>query len=263
MTKIDTYVAADNYFSQIPHWVLYADISPQAIRLYAVLQHYANKQSEAWPSRSTLTKEIRVSSTRTVDSAMSELTKIGAVIIEHRMIGNEYTSNRYKVITASPSAVDCTTPSAENDTTYSKILLTKKNQLNITNNTNTQFDEFWKIYPLKVAKQAAMKAYEKALAHASPEIIIRGAQAYATDTNRVPAYTAHPATWLNAHRWLDDALPPREKTVEEKKAEELRLSREKAERERVETERWKQELEQARRNAAPMPETLRSLLRKM
>lgn len=126
-----------------------------------------------------------------------------------------------------------------------------------------QFDEFWKIYPLKVAKQAAMKAYEKALAHASPEVIIRGAQAYATDTNRVPAYTAHPATWLNAHRWLDDALPPREKTVEEKKAEELRLSREKAERERIETERWKQELEQARRNAAPMPETLRSLLRKM
>jgi len=126
-----------------------------------------------------------------------------------------------------------------------------------------QFDEFWKIYPLKVAKQAAIKAFEKATAHASPEIIIRGAQAYATDANRVPAYTAHPATWLNAHRWLDDALPAREKTVEEKKLEELRLSREKAERERLETERWKQELEQARRNAAPMPETLRSLLKNM
>ena len=126
-----------------------------------------------------------------------------------------------------------------------------------------QFDEFWKIYPLKVAKQAALKAFEKAISHTSPEIIIRGAQAYATDTNRVPAYTAHPATWLNAHRWLDDALPPREKTAEEKKAEELRLSREKTERERLETERWKRENEEARRNAAPMPETLRVLLKKM
>ena len=126
-----------------------------------------------------------------------------------------------------------------------------------------QFDEFWKIYPLKVAKQAAIKAFEKAIAHTSVEIIIRGAQAYATDPNRVPAYTAHPATWLNAHRWLDDALPPREKSAEEKKAEELRLSREKTERERSATELWKQELEEARRNAAPMPETLRVLLKKM
>jgi hypothetical protein len=126
-----------------------------------------------------------------------------------------------------------------------------------------QFDEFWKIYPLKVAKQAAMKAFEKAVSHTSSEIIIKGAQAYATDPNRVPAYTAHPSTWLNAHRWLDDALPAREKTAEEKKAEELRLSREKSERERLETERWKRENEEARRNAAPMPETLRVLLKNM
>ena len=126
-----------------------------------------------------------------------------------------------------------------------------------------QFDEFWKIYPLKVAKQAAMKAFEKAVSQTSLEIILKGAQAYATDPNRVSAYTAHPATWLNAHRWLDDALPAREKTAEEKKAEELRLSREKSERERLETERWKRENEEARRNAAPMPETLRVLLKNM
>ena len=126
-----------------------------------------------------------------------------------------------------------------------------------------QFDEFWKIYPLKVAKQAAMKAFEKATAHASVEVIIRGAQKYATDPNRVPAYTAHPATWLNAHRWLDDALPAREKTIEEKKAEELRLAKEKTEREREETRRWFEEQERQRAIAVPAPETLRSLFRQV
>ena len=126
-----------------------------------------------------------------------------------------------------------------------------------------QFDDFWKIYPLKVAKQAAIKAYQKAILHTSPEIIIKGAQKYATDPNRVDAYTAHPATWLNAHRWLDAPLPPREKSLEEKKAEELRLAREKTERERIEGQKYLQELDEQRSRAVPMPETLRSLLRKV
>jgi biotin operon repressor len=125
------------------------------------------------------------------------------------------------------------------------------------------FEKFWNTYPIKVGKQAALKAFGKAIAHTEANIIIEGASRYAIDPNRVQAYTAHPATWLNAHRWLDEALPIREKTAEEKKAEELRLSREKSERERLETERWKEENERARLNAAPMPETLRALLKQM
>ena len=92
-------------------------------------------------------------------------------------------------------------------------------------------------------------------------MILTGAGRYARDPNRVEAYTAHPATWLNGHRWLDDALPLREKSVDEKKADELRLSREKSDRERLETKRWQEEQEQARANATPMPETLRSVLK--
>ena len=126
---------------------------------------------------------------------------------------------------------------------------------------NQVFENFWNTYPIKVGKQSALKAFGKAIAHTEANIIIEGATRYATDPNRVQAYTAHPATWLNAHRWLDEALPVREKTIDEKKAEELRLSREKSERERLETERWKRDEEEARRNAAPMPETLRSLLK--
>lgn len=262
MAKIDTFVAADNYFSQIPHWVLYADISPQAIRLYAVLQHYANKESEAWPSRATLAKEIRVSSTRTVDAAMSELTGIGAVIIEHRMIGNEYTSNRYIVVTALPSAKNSVTPSAENCTTPSKILLTKNNQLKITNTTNKDFDDFWNVYPLKVGKGAAMKAFVKAAADTNVEHIIAGALRYKLDPNRVQAYTAHASTWLNAQRWLDEPLPTRLLTVEERKEKELQIAREKTLRSKEESAKWFAEQEELQKTAVPMPEDIKELLKK-
>jgi biotin operon repressor len=134
--------------------------------------------------------------------------------------------------------------------------LSKKNL-----DTNNEFEIFWNIYPRKVAKKAAEVAFAKAAKHTPVAVILTGAGRYARDPNRAEAYTAHPATWLNGHRWLDDALPVREKTVEEKKAEELRLSREKSERERLETKRWQEEQERARANATPMPETLRSVLK--
>jgi hypothetical protein len=83
------------------------------------------------------------------------------------------------------------------------------NRIQNTENINNYWDEFWKIYPLKVGKGAALKAFEKAVKRATPEEIIAGAQRYAKDPNRDPGYTAHAATWLNADRWGDSLLPPK------------------------------------------------------
>jgi len=109
------------------------------------------------------------------------------------------------------------------------------------------FDVFWKIYPRKVGKQAAQKAFIKALKVAQLEEILAGAERYANDPNRVDAFTAHPTTWLNAGRWADPALPERVKTADEKRAEELRLSKERNEREAEERLRWQQDLEEAKK----------------
>jgi biotin operon repressor len=135
--------------------------------------------------------------------------------------------------------------------------LSKKNL-----DTNTEFDLFWNVYPRKVAKKAAEVAFAKAIKHTPFALILSGAGRYANDPNRVETYTAHPATWLNAHRWLDDPLPVREKTAEEKKADELRISKEKELRAQEESRRYTQEMEAARARAVPMPETLRALIRK-
>ena len=128
---------------------------------------------------------------------------------------------------------------------------------------NNEFEIFWKIYPRKVAKKSAEAAFAKAAKHTPVAVILTGAGRYARDPNRVDAYTAHPATWLNGHRWLDDALPLREKSAEEKKADELRIAKEKEARERTEAQKFFEEQEAARARAVPMPETLRSLLKKV
>jgi hypothetical protein len=117
------------------------------------------------------------------------------------------------------------------------------------------------VYPRKVAKKAAEVAFLKAAKHTPVATIISAAARYAKDENRVEAYTAHPATWLNAHRWLDDPLPVREKSSDEKKAEELRLARQRSEREREETRKWLEEQERLRAAAVPAPQRLRSLIR--
>lgn len=123
------------------------------------------------------------------------------------------------------------------------------------------FDEFWKVYPRKVAKQAAEKAYAKAIKDTDENVIIAGARRYADDPNRVDAFTAHPTTWLNAGRWNDEPLPERIKTADEKRAEERRIIEERRRRDIEETLRWQEEVEERRKVAVPMPEEVKKLLR--
>lgn len=70
--------------------------------------------------------------------------------------------------------------------------------------TNALFARFYAAYPKHVGKEAARKAFAKALKKASAEELTAGAQRYREDPHRKPDYTAHPATWLNAGRWEDE-----------------------------------------------------------
>ena len=71
------------------------------------------------------------------------------------------------------------------------------------------FDDFWAVVPRKVGKQAARRAWEKAVKLESPQVIVQKMREYRDDPNRVEEYTKHPSTWLNAGCWDDDPLPPR------------------------------------------------------
>lgn len=74
--------------------------------------------------------------------------------------------------------------------------------------TDKGFSEFWKVYPRKVAKEAARRMYCRALKIVDPETILRGATRYADERSREdPKFTKHPATWLNAGCWDDETTP--------------------------------------------------------
>lgn len=133
----------------------------------------------------------------------------------------------------------------------------KDKRINISN----LFDEFWKVYPIKVGKGAAKKAFEKALRVDPFDVILEGAKRYAADPNRSQAFTAHASTWLNAQRWTDEPLPPRVLSPDEKREKELQESKAKAERERLATLAWQQEQEEALRNAVPPPPELREMFK--
>jgi hypothetical protein len=69
---------------------------------------------------------------------------------------------------------------------------------------SARFDEFWAVYPRRVAKEAAKRAWAKAIKLAAAAEIIAGARAYAAVPGREPKYTKHPATWLHGGCWQDE-----------------------------------------------------------
>lgn len=73
------------------------------------------------------------------------------------------------------------------------------------------FGSFWIVYPRKVGKQAARKAWTKALRTTTADVILAAVVAYRDDPNQPDDRTLipHPSTWLNEGRWDDEPLPPR------------------------------------------------------
>lgn len=72
------------------------------------------------------------------------------------------------------------------------------------------FEDFWNVYPKKVDKRSALKAWERATRRAGPGAIEAGAEAYRDDPNREDQFTKNPATWLNADAWGNDPLPAKQ-----------------------------------------------------
>jgi hypothetical protein len=77
------------------------------------------------------------------------------------------------------------------------------------------FDDFWRIYPKKVDRGEALRAFVKARENAPFEDIVLGAMRYATErTGQDPRFTKHPATWLSKACWTDPTLAQRHSFLE-------------------------------------------------
>ncbi len=76
----------------------------------------------------------------------------------------------------------------------------------ITNNhiSNDRFDEFYKVYPKKVAKEQAIKAWKKIKPNDELfDKIIKSIKSQGL-ADRDKQFVPNPATWLNGKRWEDE-----------------------------------------------------------
>lgn len=66
------------------------------------------------------------------------------------------------------------------------------------------FAAWWVVYPRKVGKGQAVKAYRAARKKTDQATLIAAAASFAAASKGTdPKFTPHPATWLNGERWLD------------------------------------------------------------
>jgi hypothetical protein len=243
--------------------------------LLVIADHASDDGTEAWPSQATIAAKASIS-IRTVQRAVNSLVAAGYLWMEKGAGGSvncredrrphRYTINikrlRGDTESTREERGDIKADNGATLATPTGRLSRPMNHPNKPSNETPEFDLFWKYYPIKVGKAAALKAWVKAIKIESADVIMAGAIRYADDPNRHPSFTAHAATWLNAHRWNDSALPPRVLTPEERREKELADSRAKSEKDRLETLRWQQEIEEQKALAVPVPENLREILMK-
>ena len=74
------------------------------------------------------------------------------------------------------------------------------------------FDEFWNLYPKKIAKADAVKAWNKAIKRKSPDELLKLTKVYSEGKLPDMTYIPYPASWLNKELY-DSVEEPKEKPV--------------------------------------------------
>lgn len=203
-----------------------------------ILMGIANHQGDggAWPSIATLAKYGKVSERR-VQQIIRELEASGELVVGTMAGAMTATgpTNLYYVNLCCPDDCDGTTnhrqgvksgaDRGETHFTPGVKPTSPKPSLepSVKTNISSDFEKFYNVYPRKVGKQAALKAFAKALTVASVDDILSGALRYGNDPN-LPVdenFIPHPATWLNGGRWEDGPLPERKMSAEEREKFEL------------------------------------------
>jgi hypothetical protein len=181
--------------------------NPNAKYILIVLARYTDLNGECFPSIPTLVKT----------TGLSRSTVIRAI---NWCIDNDYLTRRSgRTGVASVYRFKHLMEDDMKDTRVTQTPQVISNVIDISSNSNTTwgvtqtlpFDAFWSVYPRKVAKGHARKAFAKACKLADPSEIVGAAGKFAyamQDTEK--QYVPHPTTWLNGERWdddLDDVAP--------------------------------------------------------
>lgn len=110
-------------------------------------------------------------------------------------------SKRWEKTEQKQCEADTTVIPATRVTTTTTIIEKKEREETRANALAPSFEAFWTIFPNKVGKRDAEKAFAKAIKRAAVETIMAGLRGYVGKTDDRP--WCNPSTFLNQDRWND------------------------------------------------------------
>lgn len=206
---------------------------PQKATLVALSFCLNERSGKCCPSQQTLASMTSLSNS-TVGRALDGLADLGVIGRERRTDKRGYrTSDNFAIHTtytsesqvgAEPTrqsaylaesnglTVTLQPPTRHSDTAISEQEEEQEKEQEVTlfEPTAPTFSEFWMVWPKKVSRPQAEKAWGRAIKRADPEVIYSAATAYARNPHLPDKqFIPHPATWLNGDRWNDELPGPR------------------------------------------------------
>ena len=186
----------DDHFTQIPNdWVRDSRLTLKAIGLLTQLMSHR----PGWNMSVSSLARFNKTGVGTIKSAVEELELNGYLKRSEKQEHNEDgTFADFVWTTADPFQNPDTvkTVSGKQDT---KNTITKEQQpiKNKQENTDTGFDKFWELYPKRIAKADALKAWNKAIKKKTADELIALTKAYSESKLPDMTYIPYPASWLN------------------------------------------------------------------
>jgi len=168
----------------------------------------ASKNGGELPSNSDIAFGLRVTIER-VTEILTELNRLGLVDgrkphnWDARQFKSDVSTERVKQFRKRNETVSETVNETPPEQIQSRTEQKERADAQKIVFTEEVFEEFWTAYPRKIAKGSARESYRAALARASPEEILDGVKRYVA-SKPDPKFTKHPASWLDADRWLDE-----------------------------------------------------------
>jgi hypothetical protein len=230
-------------FATIPNWLLRDKNIPKNVKMmFLILSSHAGPDGIAFPSQETIA-ELMGCSKDTVKRTLKAMVDLNLIVV---MVVKTSTGrrNHYRLMIDALGGVGApVTPPVgapegqeeepvEQDKTLSSPGVTGERVQSTESKAanerwaDKRFDEFWSLYPRKVGKEQARKAYRSAVLRSKvdPDCIIAGLKTQLAflrnQRTRDPRqdFCPHPSSWLNAGRWEDEVSAARHeqiRTVEE------------------------------------------------
>ena len=189
-------------------------LSGESFKFWINMLCIASKNGGVLPGIEDMAFALRVSND-VCTSLIDELKTCGLIDGSKRLVPHGWEKRQYKSDTSTDRVkrfrersrnVTETVSETAPDTDTETDTETDKNQKKIPKKRDrsagsAEFENFWLVYPRKINRAVALKAFEKATRKTEADLIITAVRGYkfADDEQFIP----HPATWLNQERWVD------------------------------------------------------------